>query len=45
VGLLAPAGTPAPVVKKLNDEVNGLLQAAEFKEELAKQNCWVDLAT
>ncbi|HSV46172.1 MAG TPA: tripartite tricarboxylate transporter substrate binding protein [Ramlibacter sp.] len=37
VGLLAPAGTPAPVVKKLNDEVNGLLQAAEFKEQLAKQ--------
>jgi tripartite-type tricarboxylate transporter receptor subunit TctC len=37
VGLLAPAGTPAPVVKRLNDEVNGLLRAAEFKEQLAKQ--------
>ena len=37
VGLLAPAGTPASVVRKLNDEVNGLLQSAEFKEQLAKQ--------
>jgi len=37
VGILAPAGTPAPVVKKLNDEVNGLLQVAEFKGQLAKQ--------
>lgn len=37
VGVLAPAGTPAPIVKKLNDEINGLLQAPEFREQLAKQ--------
>ena len=37
VGVLAPAGTPVTVVKKLNDEINGLLQAAEFREQLAKQ--------
>lgn len=35
VGVMAPSGTPAPVVKKLNDEINGWLQTAEFKEKLA----------
>jgi len=37
VGVLAPAGTPPAVVKRLNDEINSLLQAAEFREQLAKQ--------
>ena len=37
VGLLAPSGTPAPIVKRLNDEVNALLQSPDFKEQLGRQ--------
>lgn len=33
-GLLAPAGTPAPVVKRLNEELNKLLQAADMRARL-----------
>ena len=32
VGMLAPAGTPKPVVDRLNSEVNLLLQQPDFKE-------------
>jgi tripartite-type tricarboxylate transporter receptor subunit TctC len=32
-GLLAPAGTPAPVVKRLNDEMAKVLQNPEVKEK------------
>ena len=35
-GLLAPAGTPAPVVAKLNETVNKRLNTAEMKASLAK---------
>jgi tripartite-type tricarboxylate transporter receptor subunit TctC len=35
-GLLAPAGTPQPIVEKLNAEVNRVLQSADFKESVAK---------
>jgi len=34
-GLLAPAGTPAPVISKLNAEVERLLQQREVRERLA----------
>ncbi|MBN9428239.1 MAG: tripartite tricarboxylate transporter substrate binding protein [Burkholderiales bacterium] len=34
-GLLAPAGTPADVVRRLNGEVNRILQTKEFQERLA----------
>jgi tripartite-type tricarboxylate transporter receptor subunit TctC len=33
-GLLAPAGTPRPVVEKLNREFNGALQSADVREKL-----------
>ncbi len=36
-GLFAPGGTPAPVVAKLNADVNALLQQPEIREQLAKQ--------
>lgn len=35
-GLVAPAGTPAPVVRKLNDAVNAGLRSAEMQASLAK---------
>jgi len=34
-GLLAPAGTPAPVISKLNAEVERLLQQRDVRERLA----------
>jgi len=37
VGLLAPAGTPAAVVSKLNAEIERLQQSPELKEHMAKQ--------
>ena len=36
VGLLAPAGVPAPVIKKMNDEVTKALENKEVKERFAK---------
>ncbi len=35
-GLLAPAGTPAPVIAKLNATVNARLKTADMKASLAK---------
>ncbi len=37
-GMFAPAGAPAAVVAKLNAEVNALLEQAEVREALAKQD-------
>jgi tripartite-type tricarboxylate transporter receptor subunit TctC len=37
LGLMAPAGTPRPVLEKLNAEVNKLLDSAEVRENWAKQ--------
>jgi tripartite-type tricarboxylate transporter receptor subunit TctC len=37
LGLMAPAGTPRPVLEKLNAEVNKLLNSAEVRETWAKQ--------
>jgi tripartite-type tricarboxylate transporter receptor subunit TctC len=36
-GVFAPAGTPAPVVVKINVELNALLKLPEVRESLAKQ--------
>ncbi|MEK8050974.1 tripartite tricarboxylate transporter substrate binding protein [Ideonella sp. DXS22W] len=36
-GVLAPAGTPAEVVKRLNAEINAILATAEFKDFLLKE--------
>jgi len=36
-GLLAPAGTPAPVIQKLNAEIGKMLQQREVMERLATQ--------
>ncbi len=33
-GVFAPAGTPAPIVQRLNAEINKALQAADFRERL-----------
>ena len=37
-GMFAPAGTPSAVVSKLNADVNALLQQAEIRESLARQD-------
>jgi tripartite-type tricarboxylate transporter receptor subunit TctC len=37
LGLMAPAGTPRPVLEKLNSEVNKVLVSAEVKENWGKQ--------
>ena len=37
LGLMAPAGTPRPVLEKLNAEVNKVINAPEVKENWAKQ--------
>ncbi len=36
-GMLAPAGTPAPIVARINAEVNKWLQSAEARERLLSQ--------
>lgn len=37
-GLLAPAGTPMPIVQKLQDEVHAIIKTPSFKEFTAKLN-------
>ena len=37
-GLLAPAKTPAPIIAKLNAEVNKILQLPDLKEKLQSQS-------
>jgi tripartite-type tricarboxylate transporter receptor subunit TctC len=36
-GVLAPAGTPAAVIAKINADINAIIQTPEFQEALAKQ--------
>ena len=36
-GVLAPAGTPAPIVARINAEINKWLQSAEAREKLLSQ--------
>lgn len=40
-GVLAPAGTPAPIVEKLNTAINAALQSTEIKEKFASQGAEV----
>jgi tripartite-type tricarboxylate transporter receptor subunit TctC len=35
IGIFLPAGTPAPIVQKLNESVNQALQSADMRERLA----------
>jgi tripartite-type tricarboxylate transporter receptor subunit TctC len=37
VGIVAPAGTPAAIVDKLNKEIATIMQSADVQEQLAKQ--------
>jgi tripartite-type tricarboxylate transporter receptor subunit TctC len=37
LGLMAPAGTPRPILEKLNSEINKILATAEVKEAWGKQ--------
>jgi tripartite-type tricarboxylate transporter receptor subunit TctC len=37
IALVAPAGTPRPIVARLNQEVNAILESTEGKEALAAQ--------
>ncbi len=37
LGLMAPAGTPMPVLQKLNQEINRVINAPEVKENWSKQ--------
>ena len=37
LGMMAPAGTPRPILEKLNAEINKILNAAEVKEAWGKQ--------
>ncbi len=36
-GIFAPAGTPAEIVSRLNEEINALLQLPELRDAFAKQ--------
>ena len=36
-GILAPAGTPAPIVKKLSDEINRIVKTTDLAQAMAAQ--------
>jgi tripartite-type tricarboxylate transporter receptor subunit TctC len=36
-GVLAPAGTPAPIIKRLHDEIVKIMNTTEMKERMASQ--------
>ena len=36
-GILAPAGTPAPIVKRLSDEINRIVKAGDLAQAMAAQ--------
>jgi tripartite-type tricarboxylate transporter receptor subunit TctC len=40
IGLMAPAGTPRPVLERLNAEVNKIVNSAQVKETWAKQGAY-----
>lgn len=40
-GVLAPAGTPSPIVEKLSDAINAVLTEAELRDTLASQGAEV----
>lgn len=44
-GLFAPAGTPRPVIDRLNQEMRSMLQTADIKEKLAREGADAVLTT
>jgi tripartite-type tricarboxylate transporter receptor subunit TctC len=38
--MMAPAGTPRPILERLNAEVNKIINSAEVKEAWAKQGAF-----
>jgi tripartite-type tricarboxylate transporter receptor subunit TctC len=36
-GVLAPAGTPAPIIKRLHDDIVKIMNTPEMKERMASQ--------
>ena len=40
LGMMAPAGTPRPILERLNAEVNKIINSAEVKEAWAKQGAF-----
>lgn len=44
-GILAPAGTPKPVIAKLNGQINEILRAPDLVEAIAKQGAEVEGGT
>jgi len=40
LGMMAPAGTPRPILDKLNAEVNKIINSAEVKETWARQGAY-----
>jgi tripartite-type tricarboxylate transporter receptor subunit TctC len=45
IGVLAPAGTPKPIIDRLNTEINKIISSPEVKERFAKQGVEVALTT
>jgi tripartite-type tricarboxylate transporter receptor subunit TctC len=43
IGVLAPAGTPKPIVDRLNTEINRIVSSPEVKEKFARQGVEVSL--
>ncbi|HCY17390.1 MAG: ABC transporter substrate-binding protein [Curvibacter sp. GWA2_64_110] len=44
-GILAPAGTPAPAVNRLNGEINAILSTPAMRERLMAAECVLELAS
>jgi tripartite-type tricarboxylate transporter receptor subunit TctC len=43
IGAMAPAGTPAPIVKKLSEELVAIAQDKEFRDFCTKQTMYVEI--
>jgi len=43
IGAMAPAGTPAPIVQRLSDEMVSIAQSPDFKEFCSKNTMFVDI--
>ena len=37
-GVFAPAGTPMPIVRRMNEKINKILVTAEMRDKFASQN-------
>ena len=45
IGLVAPAGTPAAIVEKLNREISAILQSPEVRQQLANEGAETQIMT